>query len=407
MLLHAAPDDDAIARDNGFIDACGRREYFLAAAATLLFSTTTTNSALIAVVFQRAGFPLQTIGQLIGVLAITVLAATLASGYITARLGAVRASHVAMAFAVVGVGSLAWTREHFWGAMGSRLAWGVGVGLFLGPMNLYMQSRLTPKRFVYLVTAFSAMIPLALAIAPPIGEQVLNHFGERALFITGAVPALVAILITANLRALPSPPAPSGLGLVSAWRAWHFLPAMTLVIGGSQFGYLTSYLAPALESHKIMLGWFFLPMTAAMIGCRVFAMRRLASLHPRTLAASGLVGCSLSLAAIAGAQGPLLVAASGVALGLGNSMMYPVMSAWFGRFASRSDGGGVQAIVASAFYVGIYWAPWPLATLIGFYGFSGAALMLAGVGLAGALVLAGSRVDGSRDAGPHGDSAGR
>jgi hypothetical protein len=95
------------------------------------------------------------------------------------------------------------------------------------------------------------MIPLALAIAPPVGEQVLNHFGETALFVTGALPALVAILITLNLRVLAPPASPPGLGLVSAWRGWHFLPAMTLVIGGAQFGYLTSYLAPFLEAH----GW--------------------------------------------------------------------------------------------------------------------------------------------------------
>ena len=395
--MSAALTPDEQARDDGFIDARGRREYFLAAVATLLFSTTTTNSTLVAVVFHRAGFPLQTIGIVIGVLAISVLAATLGSGYVTARLGAVRAAHVAMGFAVVGVGSLAWTHGSFPGAIASRLVWGIGVGLFLGPMNLYMQSRLTPKRFVYLVTAFSSMIPLALAIAPPIGEQVLNHFGETALFLTGAAPALIAILVTLNLRPLPPPETRAGLGLLSAWRRWQFLPAMTLVLGGAQFGYLTSYLAPELVAHGIVLGWFYIPMTIAMIACRVFAMRRLSVLHPRTLAASGLVGCSLSLLAIAFAREPALVALAGVLLGLGNSMMYPVMSAWLGRFARKSEGGGVQAIVASAFYIGIYWAPWPLASLIAGAGFAAASLMLAGVGLAGAAALAGSGVDGASD----------
>ena len=389
---------DEKARDDGFIDARGRREYLFAAAATLLFSITTCNSALIAIVFQRAGFPLPTIGVLIGVLALSVLAATLGSGYVTARLGAVRASHVAMVFAVAGVGSLALTRDSFWGAVASRLVWGVGVGLFLGPMNLYMQSRLTPKRFVYLVTAFSAMIPLALAIAPPVGEQVLKYFGATALFITGALPAFVAILITLRLRALPPPPSPAGLGLVSAWRAWHALPSLTLLVGGAQFGFLTSYLGPSLTSYDIMLGWFFIPMTIAMVLCRVGAMRKLSALHPRALAASGLVGCSLSLLAIAFATGPALVAVSGVFLGLGNSMMYPVMSAWLGRFAGRKDGGGVQAIVASAFYIGIYWAPWPQSGLIEQYGFYGASLVMAAAGFLGALALAVSGVDGKAEA---------
>ena len=396
MSASAATADEA-ARADGFIDARGRREYLFAAAATLLFSITTCNSALIAIVFGHAGFPLQTIGVLIGVLAISVLAATLGSGFVTARLGAVRAAHVAMAFAVAGVGSLAFTREFFWGAVASRLVWGVGVGLFLGPMNLYMQSRLTPKRFVYLVTAFSAMIPLALAIAPPIGEQVLNHFGETALFLAGATPALVSIFITLRLRPLPPPPSPAGLGLVSAWRGWHFLPSLTLVVGGAQFGFLTSYLGPFLRPLGIALGWFFIPMTIAMVLCRVGAMRRLSALHPRTLAASGLVGCSLSLLAIAFAAGPGLVAVSGILLGLGNSMMYPVMSAWLGKWANKRDGGGVQAIVATAFYVGIYWLPWPQTWLLERYAFSGASLVMAAAGIAGALALTISRVDGRAD----------
>jgi hypothetical protein len=265
-------------------------------------------------------------------------------------------------------------------------------------MNLYMQSRLTPKRFVYLVTAFSAMIPLALAIAPPLGEQVMNRFGETALFIAGAVPALVAFFITLGLRPLPPPPSPAGLGLVSAWRGWHFLPALTLVIGGAQFGYVTSYLGPALQEHAIALGWFFIPMTLAMVLCRVGAMRKLSALHPRTLAAGGLAGCSLSLLAIAFAEGPALVALSGILLGLGNSMMYPVMSAWLGKWAGKHDGGGVQAIVASAFYIGIYWLPWPQTWLIERFAFSGAALMIAAAGFAGALALTVSGVDGVANA---------
>ncbi len=397
--MSADPSADEAARDAGFIDALGRREYWLAAAATLMFSITTCNSTLVVVAFQRAGFPLETIGQLVGVLAFSVLAATLGSGFITAKLGAVRAAHFAMALSAAGVGSLAFTYHHYAGAMASRLLWGAGVGLLLGPMNLYMQSRLTPKRFVYLVTAFSSMIPLALAIAPPIGEQVLNHFGVAALFITGAVPAALGIAVTLGLRALPPPAAPGGLGLVSAWRRWHVLPALTLITGGAQFGYLTTYLAPALAVHAVPLGWFYIPMTIAMIACRVVAMRRLSVLHPRGLAAGGLVGCSLALSAIAYAETPLWVAVSGVFLGLGNSMMYPVMSAWLGRFAGRAEGGGVQAIVATAFYIGIYLAPWPQSWLIGAAGFARGALAMAAAGLAVAAALAGSGVDGRADAG--------
>ena len=167
-----------------------------------------------------------------------------------------------------------------------------------------------------------------------------------------------------------------------------------LIVGGSQFGYITSYLGPSLEGRNVALAWFFLPATVAMLACRVVAMRWLSATHPRHLAAWGLVGCSLSLLAMAYAKEPVLLGVAGVLLGLGNSMMYPVASAWLGRFAARKDGGAVQAIVATAFYVGIYWTPWPQTFLIARYGYFGASLIMAAAGFTGAAALWASRADG-------------
>ncbi len=381
---------DDRARLAGYIDARGRREFAVAAAASLLFSITTTHSTLVAVAFEHAGFSLRLIGVLISVVGVTALAFTLGSGYVTARIGAVAAFRLAMALAAIGVASMAWTRDLFWPALISRLIWGAGVGLFLGPINLYVQSRLNRTRFVYLVTAFSSTIPLALAIAPPIGEWVLNTFGETALFIEGGLPAALGLLITIGVRPLARPPRPSGLGLAAAWRRWHLLPVAGIVIGGAQFGYVASYLAPELRGEHIPLGWFFIPMTIAMVACRVGAMRRLSALHPRYLMASGLITGGLSLLAAASA-GHWMVALAGALLGYGNSMMFPIMSAWLGRGATPTEGPGVQAIVSAAFYLGIYWAPMPLAWVIDAWGYFGAEFLLAVMGVASAAALLGAR----------------
>jgi hypothetical protein len=384
---------DEKARADGFIDARGRREFAVAAAASLLFSITTTHSTLIAVALEHSGYSLRVIGVLISVVGVTALAATLGSGYVAARIGAVAAFRLAMALAAIGVASMAWTRELFWPAFVSRLVWGAGVGLFLGPINLYVQSRLNKTRFVYLVTAFSSTIPLALAIAPPIGEWVLNTFGETALFIEGGLPAAIGAIITLGVRPLPRPPKPAGLGIATAWRRWHLLPVAGIVIGGAQFGYVASYLAPELRGEHIPLGWYFIPMTIAMVACRVGAMRKLSALHPRYLMASGLVTGGLSLLAAAYAD-RWMVALAGVLLGYGNSMMFPIMSAWLGRRATAVEGPGVQAIVATGFYFGIYWTPWPLAWVIDAYGYFGAEALLAALGVMLAAGLLASRVDG-------------
>jgi predicted MFS family arabinose efflux permease len=385
---------DEAARAKGFVDAQAHREFWIAAAASLLFSITTCHSALVAIALQRTGYDLRAIGILIGVTAAPVLLVTVFSGVITARLGARGALRLAMLLLAIGVGSLAVTRVNFWAAMASRLVWGAGVGLFLSPMMVYVQSRLTPLRFVYLVAAFSSTIPLALAIAPPIGELILDRFGETAMFTVGAVPALIAAVMTTVLRPLARPDKPGGGSLLRAARPWHLLPIAGLVVGGAHYGYASAYLAPALREHGTALGWFFVPMTMAMIYSRVGAMRRLSALPPRLLATGGLIASSLALVVCSYQRGPAVAALAGAMLGAGNSMMYPVISAWLGRGAAPAERPGVQALTSTGFYVGVYLTPWPETYLIelGGYGLAQVVMGVLGTALGIALALA-SRLD--------------
>ena len=59
-----------------------------------------------------------------------------------------------------------------------------------------------------------------------------------------------------------------------------------------------------------------------------------------------------------------------------------------------SRGRRRSSIVATAFYVGIYWTPWPQTFLIARYGYFGASLIMAAAGFTGAAALWASRADG-------------
>ena len=372
---------DEAARAKGFVDAQSHREFWIAATASLLFSITTCHSALVAIALQHTGYDLRSIGILIGITAAPVLLVTVFSGVITARLGALGALRLAMVLLALGVGSLAFSRVNFWTALASRLVWGMGVGLFLSPLMVYVQSRLTPLRFVYLVAAFSATVPLALAIAPPIGEVILDRFGETAMLVTGCVPAGLAALLTFLLRPMARPEQKGSGSLLRAARSWHLLPVAGLVIGGAHYGYTSAYLAPALREWGTSLGWFFIPMTIAMIFSRLGAMRRLSAFPPRLLSSAGLIGSSLALIVCAYQRGPLFVAIAGIMLGVGNSMMYPVISAWLGRGAGPAERPGVQALASTGFYVGVYLMPWPETYLIEAGGYGLAQIFMGVVGI--------------------------
>ncbi len=165
---------DSRAQDDGFLDQTSQREFWIISLASLLFSITVAHSTLVALAFGRLGYSLEKIGLLLSIMAIPVLASTFFSGLVIGRLGALWATRLSMLFAAIGVGAMALASSSFWPSLVVRLVWGAGVGLFLPPTMVYVQSRLSQKRFVYLVSAFSATVPLGLAFAPAIGEFTLN-----------------------------------------------------------------------------------------------------------------------------------------------------------------------------------------------------------------------------------------
>ncbi len=395
MTAQKTHGDDSTAPDQDFIDQAAQREFWIIALASLLFSITATHSTLVAVAFGRLGYSLEQIGVVLSIIAFPVVASTFCSGLIIGWFGALGAMRISMLLGVLGVGSMALTSDAFVPSLVSRLLWGAGVGFFLPPTMVYVQSRLTPRRFVYLVSAFSATVPLGLAFAPAIGEFTLNHFGLRTMFISGAIPALIAFALTFGLRPLEKPKAGGGLGVAAAARRWHLFPVLALFIGGAHYGYTASYLSPALEHAGTALGWFFIPVTFAMIFSRVGAMRKLSAYHPRYLAGGGLLLTSVALAVAAWSASPGFALAAGLLLGTGNSMMYPVISAWMGRLCAPAQRGGVQAIAATAFYGGIYATPWPETYLVAAFGYSVTQAVLGGIGLAMAALLVGSKVEGS------------
>ena len=182
-----------------------RREFLIACLAGLLYSVTQNYSALLAVVFAASGHALPAIGLLLSLFAVPALVGTLASSAIVARIGVLPAVRCAALCTAAGIGSLAVTRSDFSLALASRLVQGFGVGLLLPALMTYVQSRLDRARFVYLVTAFSAVIPLAAAIAPPLGEWTFERYGARALFVEAAIPALLCCALTFLLRPMARP----------------------------------------------------------------------------------------------------------------------------------------------------------------------------------------------------------
>ena len=382
------PRADARAAQAGFIDAAGRREFFAMCVAGFFFSVTHNYSALLAIVFERSGHSLTSTGLLLSLFAPPAIAAAFFSSAIVARLGALSAARWAIALTVIGLCSLAFTRESFALATVSRVIQAVGVGLFLPAAMVYVQSRITRARFVYLVTVFSAGIPLAAAIAPPLGEWTLRHWGETAMFAQAAIPGVIGVLLTLGLRSVPPSGNATGLALTGAFRGAFVLPYVAVAMGGALYGFSVSYLAVDLQTRALALAAFFVPSSVGMVAVRFVAMRWLSAMRPPKLVMASLAIYAVSFALIAIARDAFVMGLAGVAFGVGNAIMYPVVSAWLGEGLAPHERAGPQAIGTAAFYLGIYATPLAQTFMIGAWGFFATEMIFAGLAALVAMVVA-------------------
>lgn len=387
MTTTPAKDPAQPSGSYGFIDARARTEFVAICIAGLFFSITQNYSTLLAIVFQQSGHSLPRIGLLISVFAIPTVLTALLSGAIVGRIGVMATIRLSMILTIVGLGSLAFTRESFALALVSRIVQGLGVGMLLPSAMNYIQSRLTRERFVYLVAVFSTVIPLATAIAPPIGEWTLTHYGPAVMFGTGVLWCIVGLALTFGPRPLPVSNKAGALGLRGAFRPRFVLPLLGIVTGGGLYGFVVSYLAPDMQHRGIALAAFFIPSTIALVLSRVGAMRRLQVFHPRFLVAGGLIVSAIGLgcAALAGGVGMAMVA--GFLLGAGNSVLFPVISAWVSLGLAPNERAGPQALTSCFFYLGIYATPLPQTFMVQAWGYGVTELILAALGIAVALVL--------------------
>jgi MFS family permease len=347
----------------------------------------------LAVVFAREGFDLYAIGLLLSLYAIPVLLASFAIGAVAGRLGVLQTTRIAICLLIAGFISLCFTIEDFYGALASRMIQGLGQGLFLGSIMTYGQSRLSPRRFVYLLGVFSTMAPLAQAFGPPFGALVLNSFGPRWMFIIATLPALAGFALTFAVRPLPRMAKPQGLDFGKALRRDRIAPLLAAFVNGTMFGFVMAYLAAVLEAKALPLAAFFIASTAAMLAGRVLAMRRMEAIDRHLLVGGGFVLEAVGFAAVALAGASWLVVFAGIVFGMGYSVVYPVLSAWMSDGLAPSERVGPQGLLNAIFSLGMFAMPLPQTYLIAAIGYNATLMCLALMALlcAGALAVAALR----------------
>ena len=357
---------------SGFIDPEARKEFLRLCLLTFLIFFLNAHASMLAIIFTRHGLVLQEIGWLLSLYGVPVVIFTFATGTAAALIGSLWTARIGICLMLIGFTSLSLTAWSFWPALVSRLCWGIGYGLMFSSLVTYAQSRLTKDRFVYLFGLFSSMAPISHALAPPWVE-----------FLLGGLPAMAALGLTFWLRPIAKPTASRGLiQLGAAFDRARWLPLISVLIAGALFGFISSYMASAMQEKGIAQAWFFAATVFAMLSTRFLAMGTFSKYSAKYVVAAGLSLMSLCYLVLASTRTDWVVALCGLGFGSGYSVVYPVVSNWMSGSLPPQERAGPQAAFNAIFHIGLLWMPLPVTYLIAAIGYSGALIALGLLGFA-------------------------
>lgn len=376
------------AHGSSFVDARARIEFIVAALSTFLASLVGAMVAILAVVFQREGYDLPSIGILLSLYAVPVLVLTVLSGAIIDRIGALSAFRWSIILSTLGLASLAFTKDQFLLASLSRVVQGIGFGLFMPAIMTYAQSRLDPRNFMSMVVGFLSVVPLSYGLSPPLAQWVLSEWGSGTMFAFAAGLGTASLVLTFGWRPLARPAETRGLAMSRGFRRRFILPLVCLFMTGSSWGFTGSFAIADLELRGLSAAWFYAPMGLTMVVARLGAGATLRRLQPPLLVALGAFLVAAGLAAFGLAPNVAVIVAAAIAMGIGGSVVYPIVSAMLGQGLPASERAGTQALATAIFYIGIYAMPFPISVIIGAWGYLACQLMIAIPGMLAAVALA-------------------
>jgi MFS family permease len=193
------------------------------------------------------------------------------------------------------------------------------------------------------------LVMLVIAWRLPDDRATSRHEGgERHVLDPASGPSLNP---TGAAAPDPTPMAQSWRDLVE-WRVLGLSVPMALISFG--YGGLTSFSALFADAlHVSPRGLFLTAMAASILVSRLTVGRSIDRLGHRRVLLPALIGPSLGLALLAGAQGWLSFAFAGLAFGVGFGLMYPAYTAYVMNHVPAQRRGAAFGAMLAAFDTGI------------------------------------------------------
>jgi MFS family permease len=196
---------------------------------------------------------------------------------------------------------------------------------------------------------------LTHAIAPGLGEEIINRFGFTTLFYCASACTAVVLIIAVGLplgagdaASRPQPGAPGGLTRM------HWVIAATTVLAGMGFGTVITFVAAYVHHEGLgRAGFFFGAYTTAAILVRITGAGLSDRFgRPRVILPT-LAALSTEILLLSLARSTAFLMTAGLLFGAAQGINYPTLHAYVVDLSRGTNLGRAQALFNGAFNLGV------------------------------------------------------
>jgi MFS family permease len=372
-----------------FLNKNDGRDFVLLASAVFLAFVSHSTLAFLSVILRDTGRTASEIGVVLSTPLLPILIGMYVSGHLVDRFGTMRIIRSGFLLMLISFLSLHLTVTGFAGVVISRVAYGIGYGIFMPAGMVYIKNRLQPHRMVSMVGVYGSMLLLPNLIGPALMEHLYGRVGLANLFIYTALPVALAN----GLMFLARPEAP---GLLRADPGGYFgllkkrdlhLPSMLLLVVGLVYGFVPTLMALLLKENSVPVANFFVPFTTVLFFTRFFVLPIISHWPRKVLVLTGLLLMAASHLTVREFAAPGAAMAAGAMFGLGYAFEYPTISVWVARLFKQEDRGKPVAWANMVFHAGIFLTPLLGGWIMELWSVGTVSLVLAGLALISGILL--------------------
>lgn len=194
---------------------------------------------------------------------------------------------------------------------------------------------------------------LTHAIAPSLGEEIIQRFGFRTLFAMTTVYTSVVIVLALRL---PSGVVRSGGEHAEPVRlsGLHWIIGATTGLAGMGFGCVMTFIPTFVRDSGLgRVGFFYAAYTSTAILCRIAGAGLSDSFGRRRVIMPTLLALAASIFALSFVHDLLLLVLAGMLFGGAQGISYPTLHAYLVDQTSEAQLGRSQALFNGSFNLGV------------------------------------------------------